>query len=347
MFQYDRKTGRFESSREFWTSTRKFFSGDRQDQRIIDLQKAAQAEELDSSGGVLVPEMFQNEVLIVALEGAIVRPRALVFPMKTDILNIPRFVDTDRSSNIFGGVTFTWQGEGAELFAGASQPALGNIKLNHHKLTGTAIASRELEDDVMGFGAFMNRAFGRALRFIEDGAYIWGNGVGRPLGVMNSGALISVTRQASGYVDMPDIGNMAARLLPDSWIRAVWIINQSVLAQWMTLNDAGANVASFIDLSTMQCLGCPILVSEHAAALGTSGDIILADFAQFVLGGQDMVVSSSREADYSSGTAGWTRDQTLWKMVFHTDGQPILSAPITPKHGGSTVSAFVALTTTS
>ena len=347
MFQYDRKTGRYESSREFWTSARKFFSGDRQDQRILDLQKAANVEGIDSSGGVLVPEMNQNEVLSVALEGAIVRPRALVFPMETDILNIPRLVDTDRSSNIFGGVTFTWQGEGAELFTGASQPALGNIKLNHHKLTGTAIASREVEDDIMGFGTFMNQAFGRALRFLEDDAYIWGNGVGQPQGIMNSGAMIAVTRQGNGYVDMPDIGNMAARLLPDSWSRAVWIISQSVLAQWMTLNDAGANVASFIDLSTMQCLGCPILVSEHAAALGTSGDIILADFAHFILGGQDMVVSSSREANCSSGTAGWTRDQTLWKLVMHVDGQPMLGAPITPKRGGATISPFVALTTAS
>lgn len=343
----NRQTGDFKSSGEFLVAARKYFNGDHLDGRIEALQKAAMGEELDSTAGVLVPEEYSAEVLTVALEGEIVRPRAIVQPMKTDVINIPRLVDTDRSSNIYGGVTASWKDEGAALFGTTSTPAIGNIKLAHKKLTMTAFASNEIEDDAVSFGSFFSTTFGRALRFIEDDAFIWGNGAYRPLGVMNSGALITVTRAANGKVDMADLAGMASRLLPDSWSRAVWIVNQSVLSEWMTLNDAASNVASYLDLSTMTCLDRPILVSEHAAAMGTSGDVLLADFSHYVLAGKDMVIASSRHADYSSGTAGWLRGQSLWRLVQHIDGQPIFDAPITPKRGGATVSAFVALTTTS
>lgn len=345
--ELNRQTGDYKSSGEFLVSARKYFDGDREDRRIVALQKAAQAEGTDSTGGVLVPDEWAGEVFEVALEGQIVRPRAIVQPMTRETINIPRLVDSDRSSNIYGGITAAWKGEGAELFAGAVAPKLGLLKLTHKKLTMTAFASNEMEDDALSFGAFFKSAFGRALRFLEDDVFIWGNGVDQPMGVMNSGALITVTRAAQHYIDMADLANMAARLLPDSWNQAVWIVNQSVLAQWMTLNDAAANVASYLDLSSMTCLDRPIIVSEHAAAMGTSGDVILADFSHYVIAGQDMVIASSRDATYSSNSAGWFQGQSLWRVTLHVDGQPIMDAPITPKRGGSTVSPFVALTTAS
>jgi HK97 family phage major capsid protein len=347
MSELNRKTGDFGSSGEFLVSTRRYFNGDGSDSRIVALQKAAQAEGIDSAGGVLVPEEYAAEVYEVALEGAIVRPRATVLPILRETLNIPRLIDSDRSSNIFGGITASWQEEGAELFSAASSPKLGNLKLSHKKLVMTAIVSNELENDAYNFGAFFSQSFGTALRFLEDDAFIWGTGGGQPLGVMSSGALITATRAANGKIDMADLAGMAVRLTPDSWNRAVWIVNQSVLSEWMTLNDAAQYGAAYIDLATMTCLDRPIIVSEHAAAAFTSGDIILADFSQYVIAGQDMTIASSRDATYSSNSAGWFQGQSLWRVTLHVDGQPIPSAAITPKRGGSTVSPFVALTTTS
>ena len=104
----NRQTGEFKSSGDFLVSARKYFDGDREDRRIVALQKAAQAEGTDSTGGVLVPDEWAGEVFEVALEGQIVRPRAIIQPMKRETVNIPRLVDSDRSSNIYGGITAAW-----------------------------------------------------------------------------------------------------------------------------------------------------------------------------------------------------------------------------------------------
>ena len=345
--ELNRQTGDFKSSGEFLVSARKFFNGSREDNRIVSLQKAAQAEGVDSTGGVLVPEQYSGEVFETALEGQIVRPRATIQPMLRETLNIPRLVDSDRSSNIYGGITAFWAEEGSDLFSGVSAPKIGNLMLSHKKLTMTAFASNEIEDDAVAFGAFFRQAFGKALRFIEDDVFLWGNGAGQPLGVMNSGALKTVTRNANGHVDVMDLALMASVLLPDSWNRAVWLVNQSVLYEWMTLNAGASDVASVLDIASMTCMGLPIIVTEHCAAMGTSGDIILADFSHYVIAGRDMSIASSRDATYSSGTYGWFQGQSLWRVTLHVDGQPILTAPITPKRGGTTVSPFVALTTAS
>jgi HK97 family phage major capsid protein len=98
----------------------------------------------------------------------------------------------------------------------------------------------------------------------------------------------------------------------------------------------------------MTIFGRPIVVSEKASASGTSGDIILADFAGgYVIGDRGLEIATSREVNYSSGTNGWLKNETCWRFIIRGDGQPILTAAITPYKGGETLSHFVTLTTAS
>lgn len=345
-------TGGFSSLGEFAVTVRKVIDGDipysGKLDRWQDYCRKTMTEATDSQGGYLVPEKWANEIYSAALEDSIVRSRAIVQPMTTDTLNIPILVDSNRSSNIFGGITFKWLEEAAEKAEEASDPKLGEIKLTAHKGAAITFVSNELEDDVNNFGNFIKLAFGKAVRFYEDDYFIYGSGVGQPLGIMQSSFLITETRAALNAINIPDIGNMATRLLPGSWPTAIWLINQSVLDQWVEMQAAAANSASVINLADMRCLGAPIVVTEKCAAMGTTGDIILADFAKgYVIGDRSMEIAGSRQFNYSSGTQGWLKDTTCWRIVLRVDGQPVLSTPITPKRGGDTLSSFVALTTSS
>lgn len=339
-------TGGFRSLGEFLVATRKFLDGETRDGRIDELFRKTMSEGTDSAGGVLVPEKWADQILSVALENSIVRSRAIRIPGNSDTLNIRVLVDSDRSSNIFGGITMTWLEEAGDKAANVSDPSLGNLKLTAHEGVVGAFVSNSLENDVEKFEQFFLQAFGRAIRFYEDETYIWGTGSGQPLGIMNSGAMIPVTRTANSKVDLADIGNMAERLLPGSWQTAVWLVNQSVLSELIELTANAANSASVIDLAKMQILGRPIIVTEKCSAMGTTGDIILADFGQYVIFDRELIVASSRHVNYG-GSYGFLQNETFWKIVLRVDGQPVPQEPITPRRGGSTVSPFVCLTTSS
>jgi HK97 family phage major capsid protein len=312
------------------------------------LTKASLVEGTDSTGGVLVPEQWADEVYEAAMENAIVRPRANVLPMSTDTLPIPVLVDGSRATNIFGGITLTAVGEGGDQYATTGAPVFGLLKLTAHKFIASTFVSNELAADARAFGPFMVQAFGKAVRFLEDDLFINGTGSGQPLGIMHAPALLAIVRNAGfGAIASDDFANMAARLAPGCWANAVWLINQSVLSTLANDATSGANAFGMIDMSSLTALGRPIVVTEHCAATAAVGDIILADFSQYVIGDREMRIESSREATYSSNSYGWLQDQSLWKLTLRVAGQPLVSAPYTPKHGGSTVSPFVTLTTAS
>lgn len=343
-----KKTGGFSSAGEFFVAVRKYLDGAHQDGRLDTLRKAALTEGTDSGGGFTVPQEWAQPIYAAALENSIVRRRAIVLPMKSDVLNVKVLIDSDRSASIFGGVTMTWTGEGADSYATTVVPAIGNVGLHANKATATCFSQNDLEQDYDALASFITLAFGQAIAFEEDDLFINGSGVGKPLGILNSSALIGVARATNGAaIDGADLGKMAARLLPGSWATAVWLVNQSVLANWANVATSGGNAFGIIDLASMTIMGRPIIVTEHAVASGAFGDVVLADFSQYVIGDRELIIASSRQATYSSNAYGWFQDQTLWRLTLRVDGKPLLPAAITPKRGGDTVSPFVATTTAS
>ena len=342
----DDKTGGFASLGEFLVKVRKACLGTGSpDSR---LKTAGHMEEHDDAqGGFLVPEQWADEIRHIALEDAIVRPRAIVLPTNRDSLKVRVLNETNRSTVLFGGVTFNWIGERDTKGTSVSKPAIGELELNPHKLVGGTWVSNELEDDYGQFGNFMKIAFGKALRFIEDDSFIWGTGAGMPQGIVPSGAMISLTRSGNLTLDWTDIANMADVLLPDSWNRAVWLINPDALGELLEATATAANQVTVWDASRNTIRNRPIIVSEKCGPLGSQGDIILADFAHYVIADREMYVAASRHVDYGGGHYGFATDETFWKIVLRVDGQPLMEAPITPYRGANPLSAFVTLGDTS
>ncbi|MBL7084339.1 MAG: phage major capsid protein [Candidatus Aminicenantes bacterium] len=349
MNRYENKTGGFKSLGQFLVTVRKYYDGDHKDNRLIFGKTVGHmVEGEDSQGGALVPEQWADEIYYAALENSIVRSRATVLPAKSDSLKIRKFVETDRSSNLFGGVTFTWTEELGDKTAAISKPALGELELNPHKLVGGCWVTNELEDDYGKFGDFMKLVFGLALAFVEDDAFLWGTGAGTPLGAIHAsnGSLIPVTRSGVGFLDWTDIAHMAERLLPRSWETAVWLINPGAIDELLEATAPVANQATILDLSERKLWGIPFIPTEKCQAMGTQGDIALCDFGHghYLIADREMRIAASRHVP---GSYGFTTDETFWKIVLRVDGQPLMTVPITPYRGANTLSAFIVLTTTS
>jgi len=362
----DLKTGGFKSFGEYVATVRKVCLEGHKDSRLDEIQElwlkkrrektAGHMEEsIDSQGGHLVPEQWADGIYHAALEDAIVRPRATVIPTTTDSLKVRRLVDSDRSSNLFGGITFKWTEERGSKYDAVSKPALGEVELNIHKLVGGCFVSNELEDDYGKFGQFMETAFGQAIRFVEDDAFINGTGGGMPLGILRAGCRTQVTRNAVGLINWTDIANMAKRLLPRSWGSAVWLLNPDVIDELFEATAPAANQATVLDLSNRLLWGIPFIPTEKCQAMGTEGDIILADFSHghYLIADREMRISASRHVNYEyvllqvSETYGFITDETFWRVVLRVDGRPLLSTDIAPKRGANDLGMFIVLTTTS
>jgi len=57
--------------------------------KVADVRLKTNIEGEGDMGGYLVPEEFRADILDVALENEVVRPRATVYPMKSEFLKIP------------------------------------------------------------------------------------------------------------------------------------------------------------------------------------------------------------------------------------------------------------------
>lgn len=338
------KKGGFKSFGEYLRSVRRACIDGIEDGR---LKTTGHSETgVDYQGGFTVPEEWADEIMSVGLETAIVRPRAQVIKTNRDSLKVRRIVESTRASTLYGGITFTWAAEAADKKSFISTPKLGELELTAHKLIGGCYVSNELMADYDNFGAFMTQAFGQALRFEEDYIFIWGSGAGQPLGIMNSGALIQTARRTygpiGGGVDIADIGFLAGRLLPACWANAVWLVHPSVFTNFD--NAAGANTSTIYNLADMACLGRPVIFTDKCIQTPAVGDIILADFSHYVIADRGLEISASSEATYDTTNGyGFLTDETFWRVVLRVDGQPIMAAPITPRNGTNTQSAFVTL----
>ena len=305
-----------------------------------------------AQGGYTVPVQISTSVLEKSLEGSIVRPRASIQPMTSNRLEIPADVDANHSTNYFGGITIYRTGEGAAKTA--ANPTFEKIALTLHKLTGLCYVSDELlADSTVALEAYLTRKFGQAISFVEDDDFLNGTGVNMACGAFNSANLSLVTvsavsGQGASTIIAENIAAMWARLYPAGHSKAVWVANIETFPQLfgMSLAVGTGGVPVWMPAGGISgrpyetLMGAPLLYSEKMQALGTTGDIGLADFSQYIIGEKGgLQVASSIHIRFAY-------DETAFRFVLRYDGQPSWTSALTPKRGSATLSPFVVLPTT-
>ena len=179
--------GGFESLESFFTTVHSGRSDDRLDQ-------LAHAEGTPSSGGYFVPEEFSAQMLDASLENEIVRPRAQVEPMNSDVKNIAGFESVDNSSgNLFGGFTANWVSEAGSIDEETGK--IRKIKLEARKLALFTKSSNELLADGVNFERQLSEVLSAAASWHMDYAFLRGTGAGQPRGVLNDPALVTVAKE--------------------------------------------------------------------------------------------------------------------------------------------------------
>ncbi len=303
-----------------------------------------------SAGGFLIPEIMRSDLLQLALENSIVRPRATVIPMSTLRVSVPSVDDTSHVSSLFGGVSFNWTEESASI--AESQPSFAKISLDAKKLTGFLRVPNEMLEDAPAFSSWFDTRVPAGLAWAEDLAFMTETGNGTPQGFINCPAAVSVAKesgQTTGTVVYENLTKMYARMLPQSLGNAVWICDIQIFQQLATMalsvGTGGGPVwinsfsGGAANTPPMTIFGRPVYYTEKVSALSTTGDINFVDLSYYLIGDrQSIAVTASEHAFFQN-------DQTSYKIIERVDGRPWLQSPLTPHNGGSTLSAFVQLAT--
>jgi HK97 family phage major capsid protein len=307
-------------------------------------QKAAMSTQTGTTGGYLVPTEFYDRLMQLVVESSLVRPRATIVPMAHREMDIPALdVVTAPSAGdtaFLGGVVVRWSEEASTI--NQTEPILKQIKLTNYELTGYSKVSNSLmADSAVGLDALLMQIFSRAIAWYEDYAFLRGNGVGKPLGILNWAGLISVARSGASQVALADVAGMYGRLLPGGTRQSVlWGVHPTVLVKLLTMTGGDNLIFLGNDVTgkpRWQILGHDVRVSEKLPALNTAGDILLLDLQHYLIGDRQQI-----EIAYSEHIAFLT-NQSVWRFVSRVAGQPWLRDKVTLADGSNTLSPFVAL----
>jgi HK97 family phage major capsid protein len=306
-----------------------------------------------ADGGFAIPPDFREEIMIQVTGEDSLLSRTDQLTSSSNSITVPKDETTPWQDS--GGIQATWTGEGQQK--AQSKPVLEQETVHLHKLTVLVPVTDELLADASALGRYVMRKAPDKINFKVNLAILQGSGAGQPLGIINSGAAVVVSKQSSQLADTvvaQNIIDMHARLYASSMERAVWLVNQDVLPMIHTLALPGKDNtgAAATDWGTHMyvppgglsnapfgtLLGRPIIPTQAAPTLGSKGDIILADLGQYMTvmksGGIRSDVSIHLWFDY---------DITAFRFVLRLGGQPWWDEPVDPLSGSNTLSPFVVL----
>jgi HK97 family phage major capsid protein len=352
----ERKKDRFASFGEQMAAVmRAGMRGGTVDPRLLNTRAAAGlSESVPSDGGFLVQQDFSNELLQDVFTTGVLasRVRRIGISGNSNSIKINGVDETSRASTRYGGIVGYWEEEAGTKTE--SKPKFRKIELNLKKLIGLCYATDELLDDASALEGVIRQGFTSEFGFLLDDAILNGTGAGQPLGILNSGCLVSVSKetgQRAATVVTENIVNMYSRLFAQSRPNSVWLINQNIEPQLFTMSLAvgTGGIPVYMPAGGLSgqpygtLFGRPVIAIEQAASLGTVGDIIFADMNGYILAEKGGIKSDM------SIHVQFVTDQSVFRFVLRVDGQPVRASALTPYKGGagSTQSHFIALATRS
>lgn len=317
-----------------------------------------------SWAGYAVKPEFVNTLFEIAIEEQVIEPYAYNIPVgQTNTIRWPVLdqygVPTPGQSSTYAGVTVSRRREIDDR--PESQPKLRNIEFVISDLTGMTYLSRDLvADGFLAADRIAQEQFGKAMAWHKDWEFLNETGVGAPLGIRNSPALLSVQRANANHVCYEDLLKMIGSFHMSCLDGAEWIANQSLFVELCSIkNSAGAYVfqpnamltqdmgpsiigqnrsSGLLYAARGRLLGMPIRFTEKVPALGNAADLMLINPTKYgVATRQGLEVGMSEHFRFSE-------DILSFRFKIRNAGQPLWTAPYISADGSATKwSPFVQL----
>jgi HK97 family phage major capsid protein len=346
--QESRDSAGFKNLAEMLWAIKEQKSGRRDERLDLLREKREQTMGTGSQGGFALPSQFSSDVRMAPNQGGIVRPRATVIPAGDPPdaeLDFPSLDQTSGKNN-YGGVILSHSGEGITLTE--TDLALRQISMTPKEISAYLVTSNKLLRNWSAGGVFITTMLRNACTSAEDWDFLRGTGINMSIGVINSPCAITYNRAAAGNIDFPDVYGMLAKVKMGG--SPVWLASQTIIPELASMTDAGGHAvwlgsqgdalkgAAGPMPSTL--MGLPLYFADRLPALGSKGDLVLADLSYYVVkDGSGPFVDLSEHIYFTS-------DKSVFRIVWNVDGKPWLTEPLQLEGAtGTTVSPFVVLDT--
>ncbi len=319
---------------------------DRVDERLYKVHNAVMGgnTNVGEDGGFAIQEDFAGNILETAVTTGKILSRVDTYTCSANSNSVRWMTakETDLSEGVFGGVKMFWAEEGETV--AATKPQFREARLELEKMMGFAYATDELLQDASFMTSLYGKAFTVASRRLLEDAIIHGDGEKKPLGIMNSDALVQVAKaadQAAGTITADNIFAMWQRSLFQNRSKMIWLAHPDceIQLQQLTFNsesiwmpEGGLSASPY-----QRVLGRPVIYDDNMAALGAKGDIALVDLSQYLL-----LKKGSAKQDWSMHVEFLT-DQMCFRMVLRCNGAPKVNAPLKIKNSSLSRSPFITL----
>lgn len=337
---------------EFLQAVYRAGSGQGTDVRLL-YQAAGQGanEAVGADGGFLVPKQYGDDIMMRVYGGQIMSRVTRRTLTNANAIELNVIGETSRATGSrHGGVQGYWVDEGTAPTG--SRPKFDRQEWKPRKVACLGYATDELLADASMIESIMFQAFADEVRFLTENAIVGGTGAGQPQGLLSSAALISVSKetgQAAATIEKANIDKMWARLHGDFRSGAVWLINQDIEPALddlqMGLGTAGVPVylppGGISETPYARLKGRPVIPVEYCPTLGTVGDIILVNLAEYLL------VDKGEPQQAASMHVAFTTDEMAFRVTYRVDGHLRWKSALTPFKGSNTVGPVVALATRS
>lgn len=342
----DPKKG-FKTPREFMLSVLDAGMGRKVDKRLEMLTVGSDEGRgnSDPAGGFLIPQGFSPDLLKITAENDPTAGLTTKLPMDRPIVKIPARVDTNHTSSVSGGLTFTRRPE--TVAATSSQLTMSQVTMEAHTLMGLSYATEELlVDSPTSFAALLTACFGEQYAGHMLNERLNGTGVGEFTGIVNAACVVSQakeTGQAAATIQYENVLKMRSRCW--GYASAVWLSNHDCMPQLMLMNQSvGVGGLPVWQPSAREdhpdiLLGRPLVFTEFCQTVGTVGDLVLGNWSQYLEGTYQPMQSAE------SMHVRFVNHERTFKFWTRNAGQPWWKAALTPAKSTTTLSPFVTLAT--
>ena len=323
------------------------------DPRLANIQAAASGlnETIPSEGGFLVQTDFATELLKDTYDNSEILRRCRRIPISgpSNSFSQNTIDESSRATGSrMGGIQVYHEAEAASVSGLGSKPKFAKIEMKLEKIMGLCYATDENLQDSAQLGAIIRTAFPEEMDFVLSDDVIRGDGAGKALGILNSPALVTITKETGQAADTILTENILKMWRSRKGRDLVWLYNQELEDQLSTLvlniGTGGVEMRLFQEPTAAGGLGTikgrPAIPVEVASGPGDVGDIILADLSQYLIidkGGVE--TAESIHVQFLTG-------ENTYRFTYRVNGQPIRKNKITPYKRTSSdfyVSPFVTL----
>lgn len=306
--------------------------------------KAFEYEKLGEDGGYLVPEDMAAGI-IAKLNDTTQSLFALTTQLKTSSNNMALNIDESQPWN--RGIQAYWVDEGDTITE--SKPKFTKAKWELQKLACLVKPTDELLDDAVALESYIQGAAPEAIMYKLNSAIIAGDGVGKPIGFLNSPFAVTQAKESAQTADTIVASNvikMYTRMLPPSRAKAVWLVTAEAESQLMTMKDDDGRFIYLAPGSQLNeqpyalLLGRPVIPMLYGMkALGDLGDIAFVDLSTYYT----LIKASGGIKSEVSIHFNFDRDVTAFRFIMRVDGKVPFKAPVKAENGTYTMSSIVLL----